>query len=74
MKTISIKLAFLLRHSIDPIYIDLNGGWAPVEKIIKALKRYSKDVDLSMLEQIVAQDNKGRYSFDKKNEFETRLV
>ncbi len=65
MKTISIKLAFLLRHSIDPIYIDLNGGWAPVEKIIKALKRYSKDVDLSMLEQIVAQDNKGRYSFDE---------
>ena len=35
MKTnISKKLSFLLRHSKEPLYVDLNGGWADVNTIL----------------------------------------
>ena len=63
MKRISVKLAYFLRHCENPRYIDLNGGWASVSEILKALKSVSSDVNLSVLEQIVAEDKKGRYSF-----------
>ena len=46
LKRISVKLAWMLRHCQTPRYIDLNGGWADVDVIIKALKergRYSFD-------------------------------
>ena len=65
LKRISVKLAWMLRHCQTPRYIDLNGGWADVEVIIKALKERNPDFDRKTLELIVAQDEKGRYSFDE---------
>ena len=65
LKRISVKLAWMLRHCQTPRYIDLNGGWADVDVIIKALKERYPDFDRKTLELIVAQDEKGRYSFDE---------
>ena len=65
LKRISVKLSWMLRHCQTPRYIDLNGGWADVDVIIKALKERFPDFDRKTLELIVAQDEKGRYSFDK---------
>lgn len=56
----SKKLSFLLRHSQEPLYISLVGGWANVTTILKTLQ-----ISRLELEQIVAEDQKTRYSFDE---------
>ena len=65
LKRISVKLSWMLRHCQSPLYIDLNGGWADVNAIVRALKKQFPDFDRETLELIVAQDEKGRYSFDE---------
>lgn len=57
-------MSWMLRHCQEPQYIDLNGGWAGVNTILAALKKKYPDVTLNTIEQIVADDEKGRYSFD----------
>ena len=57
---VSRKLAFLLRHSQDPLYISLDGGWAKVSEITKALS-----ISRAQLDEIVATDEKGRYMYDE---------
>ena len=64
---ISKKLAFLLRHCIEPLYIDLDGGWADSNVILKALQSDYPDVNMELLEEIVSEDKKGRYSFDENH-------
>ena len=54
------RLSYLLRHSQEPLYISLEGGWASVSAILNALH-----ISKSELERIVAKDEKMRYSFDK---------
>ena len=61
---ISKKMSYMLRHSTDPLYIDLNGGWADVDVIIKALKEKYPQVNRALLDEIVAGDEKGRYSYN----------
>ena len=56
----SKRLSYLLRHSQEPLYISLEGGWASISRILKSLQ-----ISRSELEQIVAEDEKMRYSFDK---------
>ena len=56
---VSRKLAFLLRHSQNPLYISLDGGWASVSVITKAL-----NISCAQLDEIVANDEKGRYRYD----------
>ena len=68
---ISKKLSYMLRHSTEPLYIDLNGGWADVNIIMKALREKYPQVSGAILDEIVANDEKGRYSFNddrKKSE------
>lgn len=62
---VSKRLSFMLRHSTEPIYIDINGGWADVTEIISNLKKRVPEFNMETLEQIVAEDEKGRYSFDE---------
>ena len=57
---VSRKLAFLLRHSQDPLYISLDGGWAKVSEITKAL-----NISRAQLDEIVTTDEKGRYMYDE---------
>lgn len=56
----SKKLSYLLRHCRNPLYIDLNGGWASVDTILQVLHISKKDLD-----EIVETDAKTRYSYDE---------
>ncbi len=58
----SRQLSFLLRHSPD--FISLQGGWAKVSKIIEALKKKYPEMNREVLDEIVAEDEKMRYSYD----------
>lgn len=55
----SKRLSYYLRHCQEPLYVDLNGGWASVEVMLQQLHLTREE-----LEEIVAADSKGRYSFD----------
>lgn len=55
----SKRLSYLLRHSQDPLYVDLRGGWAPVKTILQELGLTRAELD-----EIVASDTKGRYSYN----------
>lgn len=61
----SKRMSYLLRHCTNPLYIDLNGGYAPVEVIVSVLQEKFKDFNADILREIVAEDTKGRYSFDE---------
>ncbi len=65
LEKISVQLSYMLRHSRDPLYIDINGGWASVENIINTIRIKHSQFDRTTLETIVTTDKKGRYSFDK---------
>ncbi len=65
LKEKSKFLSLILRHKPQIVGIELDEhGWADVEELIRRVK----NLDLATLEQIVATDNKQRYSFsaDKK--------
>lgn len=62
---ISKYIALVLRHKPDAIDISLDEhGWANVDDLVAGIaKTYS--FDRNMLEEIVAEDNKRRYSFNE---------
>ena len=65
MKSTSKFLSLILRHKPHIVGLELDEhGWADVEELIRRVK----NLDMATLEQIVAQDEKQRYSFsaDKK--------
>lgn len=63
-------LSLILRHKPDIIGITLDEhGWANVEELIQGIA-LRQPCDMAMLEQIVATDNKQRYSF---NEDKTKI-
>lgn len=64
LEKISIELAYMLRHSRDPVYVCLDDGWASVDDIIEALRRKYPQMDRRLLDEIVSSDAKGRYSYD----------
>jgi putative RNA 2'-phosphotransferase len=60
----SIFIALILRHHPEKIGITLDEhGWADVDELINGIAKTRK-FDMTMLEEIVATDNKGRYSFN----------
>lgn len=61
---LSVRLAYMLRHSRDPLYVSLEGGWAEVETVLDALRLLDPSVTRETLDAIVARDRKTRYSFD----------
>ncbi len=67
LKKISVFLSLILRHSPQTIGIKLDHhGWADVDELIKKINRHGKyKIDLKMLQQIVAEDSKQRYSFSQ---------
>lgn len=66
LNKLSKKMSYLLRHSTEPRYVD-EYGWADVVDIIKELRKREPKFNLRALEQIVAEDEKGRYSFDNSH-------
>lgn len=65
LKSISKFLSLVLRHKPQVIGLKLDkNGWADVDQLIEGSVNKGKDMDLTILEMIVATDEKQRYSFN----------
>lgn len=65
LEKISKYISLILRHKPDAIGITLDGhGWAKVDELIKGISEH-QHFDMAMLEEIVATDEKKRYSFNE---------
>lgn len=64
---LSIYLCFLLRHKPEDIGLEMDKhGWVSVEKLIAGINCSGKyHIDMKELEEIVKNDNKGRYRFNQ---------
>ena len=60
-------ISLILRHKPEAIGIEIErtGGWADVDALIAGINANGKyHIDRPLLEKIVADDSKGRYSFN----------
>jgi putative RNA 2'-phosphotransferase len=65
LKSVSIYLSLILRHKPEEAGIELDkNGWAKVDELIKGVRR-KYPLNMETLEEIVATDNKQRYSFNE---------
>ena len=63
-------LSLILRHKPKTVGISLDkNGWVDVNELIeKVIKLSGRYIDIEILERIVRENNKKRYSFDEKKE------
>lgn len=65
LNEISKFISLILRHKPETIGITLDEhGWANVNELIEGISK-SQPIDMTVLEQIVAEDEKQRYSFNE---------
>jgi putative RNA 2'-phosphotransferase len=63
---ISKYLSKHLRHTPDRIGIQLApGGWIPVSQLLDACRKHKFPIHLAELKQVVAENDKQRFSFDE---------
>ena len=71
LKSISVFISLVLRHKPEAAGITLDrNGWADVSALLKGVSGAGYPLDMQTLEEIVATDEKGRYSF---NENKTKI-
>ena len=59
-------LSLILRHKPEKIKITLDAhGWVNVETLLLALNKHGHSYDLTLLEKIVNENNKKRFSFNE---------
>ncbi len=59
-------ISLILRHNPEAAYIQVDEhGWANVDELIQGINRTGRHIDLETLEEIVATDEKRRYSFSE---------
>lgn len=64
-------LSFILRHHPETIGITLDEfGWADVKQLLQNMNQHGKSINMQILETIVAENDKQRYSF---NEAHTKI-
>lgn len=64
-KEISKFISLILRHKPDAIGISLDEhGWASVDELLNGINK-TQSIDMKLLEKIVAEDDKQRYSFNE---------
>lgn len=64
--SLSRFLSLILRHEPQRIGVTLDAnGWISVEKLLVALNEYGKRVTLSLLQQVVAENDKQRFAFSE---------
>lgn len=62
---LSIFLSLVLRHRPEAASIQLDEhGWADVDALLQGIRQTGREINSASLEQIVATDAKGRYSFN----------
>lgn len=67
-KTIKLSkfLSLILRHQPETIGFSLDTkGWADVDLLIKLARQPKRQIDRSLLEQIVANNDKKRFAFNR---------
>lgn len=65
LKETSKFISLILRHKPETIGITLDEhGWANVDELISGIAK-THPIDMAILEQIVAEDEKQRYSFNE---------
>ena len=63
---LSIFISLVLRHKPDAANITLDEhGWANVEELLNGINDTGRKINMEILEEIVATDNKQRYSFNQ---------
>lgn len=67
---LSVYMCYLLRHHPEDANLKMDElGWVNVNELINGINAYSKHkINLEKLKEIVANDSKGRYKFDNKQE------
>lgn len=71
LKSLSKFISLILRHKPEVIGIKLDkNGWADVDELLEGAMDKNKEIDLPILEAIVASDEKQRYVF---NEDKTKI-
>ena len=64
-------LSLILRHKPSAVGIKLDThGWADVNELINGIKRSGRDIDFALLERVVNENDKQRFSF---NEDKTKI-
>lgn len=64
-RSLSKFLSLVLRHKPEVIDIRLDkNGWCSVQELIDKCNKSGKAINEKILKEIVAEDEKGRYSFD----------
>ena len=59
-------ISLVLRHNPDAAHVTLDEhGWANVEELLAGIQSTGRKIDMEILEEIVATDNKQRYSFNQ---------
>lgn len=62
---LGIYIAYILRHNPSAAGIALDErGWARVDELIAGVRGSGYEIDMQILENTVAADNKGRFSFN----------
>lgn len=70
-KQIGKFISLILRHEPQKIGLQLDdAGWADVTELLAGLKRKGRDISFEQLQDLVASNDKQRYSF---NEDQTRI-
>ncbi|RGY98059.1 RNA 2'-phosphotransferase [Clostridium sp. AM58-1XD] len=63
---LSVFISLVLRHKPETAGIQLDEhGWANVEELITGINSTGRNIDMKKLEDIVATDEKGRYSLNE---------
>ena len=64
-------LSLILRHKPETVRITLDkNGWVDVNELIEKIKLSGRYIDMEILERIVRENNKKRYTF---NENKTKI-
>ena len=63
---LSVFISLILRHKPEEIGITLDEhGWADVDELIAGIKASGRHINMDILKEIVATDEKKRYSFNE---------
>ena len=66
IKKLSKFLSLILRHKPDIVGISLDEhGWADVEALLRGIQKSGRNIDASLLEKVVAENDKQRFSFSE---------
>ncbi len=64
-KKISKRLSYVLRHKPEAIGIELDeSGWVSTEDLLNKLNEHGTPIDLTVLQRVVANNDKQRFSFN----------